>query len=290
MSIGLLLSAAIAATPPPGMPVPVETDEHYDLEVLYHEEKHEDGLARTLEKLKTDPQDPDLYWHYVRFQFEIAERFSRTDKSLDKEAHYQDMADWADKGLAIDPDNAHLLFAKGIALGRLGTTRGVLSSLFLAQDVESVWLKSSKSDYAYSSIGAEEVLPCDVYLTLGIFYRLVPESRIVQMIAGTRGDMQKSVDYQKKADQCGPNRIGIVKELAVSQICFGQKRDDEQSIKDGVANLSRGLALVPHDASEKTDIKHMSMILANPNMACGYSRDGQQDLDESQLDAQAAGN
>jgi len=52
-------------------------------------------------------------------------------------------------------------------------------------------------------------------------YRLVPDSFIVQMLAGTRGGLDKSRGHLEKANRCAPGRIGTMKELGVTQICKG---------------------------------------------------------------------
>ena len=47
-----------------------------------------------------------------------------------------------------------------------------------------------------------------------------------------------------------------------------------------------GAALIPPGApTDLTDVKHARMLIADPSLACEYSRDGQQDLDEAQLEA-----
>jgi hypothetical protein len=72
----------------------------------------------------------------------------------------------------------------------------------------------------------------------------------------------------------------------VSQICKGQKTKDEALVVAGRSTLLRAKALPPEGDTDVTDIRHIGMILANPKLACGYSRDGQQDLDEEKLKAQ----
>ncbi len=258
---------------------------HWDLEVMYHNAEYKGGLIKTKARILQNPGDPDLYWIAARFQFEIGEQIDRTDTSIDKEAFYKQMLDYTDKGLAVSPGNPHLLYAKGIALGRYGTTRGVLSTLFLAEEVEETWLQVANSGFTYRSIAGEEWLPCDVHICLSIFYRLVPDSWLVQAVAGTRGSMDKSMSHILKANQCsGGAAIGTVKELGVVQLCQGQKNDDSALVAKGEQTLRYLLTLPANRPSEHTDHRHARMLLANPDIACGYSRDGQQDLDESKLE------
>lgn len=290
LGLSLLVSAALPAPAQAwesiGKPTPATP--HYDLEVLYAESQFKEGEALTRKRIAQTPNDAELYWHLVRFMFENAEGIERTDTSVDKQAIYEEMIVWSDKGLALDPGHPHILFARGIARGRLGTTRGVLSSLFMAKDIEDDWTATLNSGYRYEALNRSEVLPCDAHNTLGIFYRLVPEWWIVQVIGGTRGDLDKSVAHLKSADKCSPNRIGIIKELGVAQICRGQKRKDANDEAAGFADLKRALKLPATTPTDKIDQDHIRKVLADPSMACEYSRDGQADLDRAKLDEKTA--
>jgi len=257
---------------------------NWDLELLYHEHHYTEGLEAARAALVERPDDVDLYWHTARFMFEVGERFARTDESIDKEAWYQEMLAVIERGLALSPQDPHLLFGKGVALGRYGTTRGVLTTLFVAEDVEAAWLTCAGSDYQYRSIAGEEVLPCDCFLTLGIFYRLVPDSWLVNLVAGTRGDLDSSLSWLEQASSCDPGDIGIDKELGVTQMCIAHKRDDDAMMANARATLLRTRAIPAETPNDEKDIAHIGMLLEKPAMACGYSRDGQQDLDESQIE------
>jgi tetratricopeptide (TPR) repeat protein len=259
---------------------------HHDLELLYHQGEYQKGLEITARKLASAP-DKDLHWMKVRFMFEIGERFQRTDASVDKEAWYKEMLAAADAGLALAPGDPHLRFGRGIAMGRLGTTRGVLSSLFMAKDVEQDWLGvANAKGFFYQSIGNEELLPCDAYHALGIFYRLVPDWWIVQVIAGTRGDLDRSLDFHRKAVGCNPDDIDNWKELGATELCIADKNGDQAMLASGLTSLSRALALPARTERERIDHRHSNMLIAQPKLACEYSRDGQQDLDESKLPSQ----
>ncbi|MFT5685341.1 MAG: hypothetical protein ACI8RZ_006292 [Myxococcota bacterium] len=290
----LLLSAASAQDSTPSswdlqdIPGQVRPDEPYwELELLYHEHRYKEGLALTDQMLATSPDDAELGWHKVRFMFEIAERLDRTDTSMDKEAWYEEMASVADAALVRDPDHAHLLFGRGVSMGRLGTTRGVLASLGMAGPIEQSWTQCMESDYRYRSIAGEEMLPCDCAHALGMFYRLVPDSWVVDLIAGTRGSLEKSLEMHQWANSCKPNDISNEKELGVTQLCLGQKNNDTPMITAGRTNLLHLSSLPVRTPSDTTDQDHARKLLLDPGLACEYSRDGQQDLDEDKLKEQA---
>lgn len=258
-------------------------DPHFDLEIVYFEARYEDGLKLVEQQLAANPKDAELYWMKVRFMYEIGEKFAPHDASIDKIAWYQEMIDTAEAGLKLAPGHVHLRFGRGIAMGRLGTTRGVLSSLFMAKDVETDWLASAAGGYVYSSLGGREMLPCDAYHALGMYYRLVPDWWIVQAIAGTRGSLDKSLDYSLKAVRCKPDEIDNWKELAVTQLCLGERRKDPVMTANGVQSLRKALTLPTPFVRNQIDHRHSQMILDDQTLACEYSRDGQQDLDEGKL-------
>ncbi len=256
---------------------------HYDLELLYQQGDHVAGLQKARERYAANPDDEQLTWHIARFLFEKGESIDRSDTSVDKVALYSEMVEVAEAGLAQSPDDPHIRFARGVANGRLGTTRGVIASLWSAQGIEEDWLYVSRSGFEYSSIGGDEMLPCDADLALGIFYRLVPDRWIVKMIAGTKGDLDKSLAHLGKADQCAPNRIGTMKELGVTQLCIASNTNDEAMMAAGRQTVADYMKLPAEGDKDRIDLKHGTLLLDDPSIACGYSRDGQQDLDTSEL-------
>jgi tetratricopeptide (TPR) repeat protein len=256
---------------------------HYDLEVMYGEARIEEGLALARQRLAANPKDPELYRHVVRFLFEKGESVHRDDPSMDKIALYQEMYDLSNKALELDPGNAHLLFNRGIALGRLSTTRGVLSSLSNLKAVEQDWLAAANAPYKYQSLEGAEHLPCDTYLTLGIFYRLVPDWWIVGALAGTRGDKDKSLMWLEKANICRPDRIRTLKELGVTQLCIGHSRSDPAMLAKGRMTMAYLQNLPLSHTHSDIDKDHAKKLSADPSLACEYSRDGQQEHDEKQL-------
>lgn len=260
-----------------------ESSAHYDLEVAYAEAKTLSAL-QALEKqidarMAAAADDVDLYWMKSRTMFEQGELFDR-ETGIDMVGHYQTMAAFAEKGLDLKPGDPHLRFAHGIALARLGTTKGVLSSLFLARDVEADWLAATKAEYA--SLGGEEILPYDAYHALGVFYRLVPDWWIVQVIAGTRGDLDKSLEMHEKA-VAGKASIDALKELGVTALCIAENRGDEGMRARAMKAFDRALGTPAESEKNRIDHDHIRKLKADASLACEYSRDGQQDLDKKKL-------
>jgi tetratricopeptide (TPR) repeat protein len=261
-----------------------ESSPHYDLEVLYAELKYEEATRIARERLAANPDDVKLHWMIIRSLYEKGEQFPRTDESVDKRAIYQEMIDISEHGLSIAPDDPHMLFARGLALGRMGTHRGVLASLFSAKEIEDSWVRAAVSGHEYASIKGNEQMPCDVFLGLGIYYRLVPDWWIVKLLAGTRGSLPKSIDWLERANTCAPRRIRVLKELGVSYMCQGHKTKNPELIEKGKETIKQYFDVEPLKPTEHTDMKHGRWLLENTKEACEYSRDGQQDLDREKLD------
>lgn len=264
----------------PTRPGQVTPDSPYwDLEVMYYKAQHVKA-AELAEKRFRETGDHHYAVYAARALYQHLEGNEQITDKKERLAIYEKALGLVEEGLAKTPGDPHLLFAKGIMMGRVGTTRGVLASLRSADDIENAWLASLESNYRYASIGLEEEVPCDTYLALGIFYRLVPDSWLVKALTGTRGDLQKSLEMQKKGVQCAGDRVRNLKELGVTQMCIGTTNDDESMIDAGRKSINRYLALAPRTQAEIVDMKHGVMLLSDPELACGYSRDGQQELDE----------
>jgi tetratricopeptide (TPR) repeat protein len=282
-----VVALALALTLAVGVPFPerAEDSRYLELEQLYHEDKPEEGVKKTRALLQTKPKDAELYVLLARFLYEIGERHKR-DSSFDKESLYLEMVTLLEKARTLRPGDPRIGWGLGVAKARLGTTRGILASLRSAKEIEALWLDAANKGSKYRSLGGEEELPCDAYLTLGVFYRLIPDWWIVGLLAGTRGDLDKAIHWLNKADECSPNKIRVLKELAVGQLCYADRRDDSVMAKRGQETLRRLLKLEPDQETDRIDVRHARYLLAHPRGACSYSRDGQQDLEKKALKKQ----
>ena len=256
---------------------------HLDLEELYSKGEAAQGLRVARARLAEHPDDPELYLHAARFIFELAEQ-SPNLSDAQREKRYTEMKRLLNKGLKLAPGHPRFLFGIAIARARLATTRGVLRSLSGAKDVEGLLLKVANANYRYQSLHDEEVLPCDAQVALGILYRLLPDWWGISLVAGTRGDLQKSLALLKKSDRCAGGRHHVIKELGVTELCLGQTDGDEKLIAAGKRDLKRVIALPADRRVERIDVAHAKRLLKDPSLACGYSRDKQQERSKEALE------
>lgn len=241
------------------------------------------GSAATLTPyVAAHPTDAEAQWRLARALYEKGEVMSaqgRPDSErLPLYAAAQAAAREAEK---LAPDNGLGYLWEGVALGRVATSKGILSQLFTADDIEKLWLKALSTSTRYASASGNSTFPGDAYNALGQFYRLCPDWAAMKWIAGTRGDIDQSVAYQRRLVNAEPKRIEGLKELGVSLLCKGVKQSDEAAKAEGRQWLQKALALPPTNPVDRIDHAQIPTILAREADACEYSRDGYEDTSES---------
>ena len=213
--------------------------------------------------------------------YEIAERLD-VHKSEDKDKKldlYSKMIKIAEEGIRCAPDKGECYFMRGLANARMSTTKGIMSQLFTAKQIEIDWLVAvdRKSDYTTPN---GENLQASSCLALGVYYRLCPTFFLIRWLFGISGDLNKSVEYCQKAYQLDSTRIEIVKEYGVSLITSGLDRENKKDIEDGKEFLRKVASLPMRLQTDTIDIHHSKMLLNSISLCPGYSRDEQQDVSE----------
>jgi tetratricopeptide (TPR) repeat protein len=242
-----------------------------------------DASDRVLDQArKLCPARPELYWRRARNEFDRIEAIPREKKPGKDEllARYNAMEKLADKCIALDDKDGNCWEWKAVATGRRGTTQDVLNTLPEVDDLEKLLLKAESLKPGYRSADGSADSIGDIDSMLGQFYRALPEWICVfpfKQFVGTCGDLDKSVAYQRKAVAREPQRIEYQKELAISLMCRGQRRDKPEEIEEAKKILRAMDAMPEIKPSDKVDKQHAKMILADPSLACGYSRDAQQE-------------
>lgn len=238
--------------------------------------------AATLEAYtKAHPDDAEAWWRLARALYEKGELLAGKVPDEERLAIYPKVQAAAQEAQRLAPDSGLGYLWEGVALGRIATAKGILSQLFTADDIERLWLRALETDSRYASVTGNSSFPGDVYNALGQFYRLCPDWLAMKWIAGTRGDIEKSISYNRKLVAAEPQRIEALKELGVSLLCKGYKRNDDAAKVEGREWLRKAAAVPARYTTELIDHEQIPVILAREADACGYSRDGWEDLSES---------
>ncbi len=250
--------------------------------------QYEASIASCEARLKADPKDIEALWRKARSIYGKGEIMANQGASAATRIQmYGEVVALGERILAIQPGHGEGLHWYGTGLGRTATAKGVLSSLFMADDIEGAWLGATKSSYRYRAVDGSSSFPADSYYALGQFYRLCPDSSIVKLLTGTRGDIDKSVQWLRKAVADTPNRPEFAKELGVSLLCKAERDDDSAALAEGRQWLQKSLAMPGDKPTDKLDKQQIPVILSRADEACGYSRDGWQDVSEESLKKQA---
>jgi tetratricopeptide (TPR) repeat protein len=239
----------------------------------------EESIKDCQSALKYRPNDFLMRAMMCLDYYEIAERLD-VKKSDDKDKKieiYKTMIHIAEEGIACAPDKGECYFMRGLANARMATTKGVLSQLFTAKQIETDWLVAvnRRSDYVTPN---GENLQASSCLALGVYYRLCPTFFLLKWIFGISGDLDKAVAYCHKAYYLDSTRIEIVKEFGVALITRGLDSKNEEEIEQGKEYLRKVAFLPLRLQTDKIDIEHSKLLLGNISLCPGYSRDEEQDV------------
>jgi tetratricopeptide (TPR) repeat protein len=274
--VAALAVARLGAAAPDPAAVIAEADK------LNTAEKYEESNKLLMDLVKTNPNHPDIYWKIAENYYDLGELIpiAQKDKKL---AMYKNCEQWAKKGYDKNPSLADNAFWMAVGLSQQAQTNGIAVTLIsdrgLAKRIEDYYLKSSQAkEFHYVDVNSNTI--SSSFMALGVFYRKLPESSIVGLILGTRGDMDKSVDYNRKAVKMFPNSTEFNKELGVSLLCRGQRRSQNADLEEGKKILKKVPTLTPTSQLDKIDQDDSKKLLADPSLACGYSRVQQEVVSE----------
>jgi tetratricopeptide (TPR) repeat protein len=234
------------------------------------------------------PKIAEPYWRKARNEYDRIEQIPR-DKKPDEDTlieRYRGVEALAQKCIDIDGKDGSCYLWSGVGMGRRGTTQGILNSLTEADDLEAIFLKAADRKPAYRAADGTANSLGDTYTALCQFYRVVPEWLAVfpfKQIFGVAGDLGKAVEYGRKALEQEPKRIEYAKDLSAALICNGQKHEKPEQIEEAKKLLSELQSWPELKPTDPIDKKHAKDLIADPSLACGYSRDAQQVQDQDKL-------
>ena len=114
---------------------------------------------------------------------------------------------------------------------------------------------------------------------LGIFYRLVPDSWLMSLLFGVRGDIGKAVTYLQAAMKTKTDEVELYTELVAASYCKAERDDDAAALKLGHDYVKQCQTKRANRRLRKISKADCLKLKANPSLGCGYSRDKQQETD-----------
>lgn len=237
---------------------------------------------------KLAPKNPESYWLAGETNYMIGELLPDTAKER-RAKLYEEIIALARACLKdIDPNDPGCNHFLATGMGRLATTRGVLASMRSAAEIERSWKRGLDANPSRVLVWGDP-LKVNIQYGLGVYYRMAPDWWIMKVMLGTRGDKKKAVALFKAASAAQPFRLELQKEYAVALLCLGTNDDDDKALAAGKALMKRIVAgeFDTQDvrATDPIDKKHAAEMLAAPEKACGYSRDGYQEIDRDKAES-----
>ena len=222
------------------------------------------------------PESAFLAWHVARNHWRYGERLP-TDAKDARRAAFERAKEWAERSLARDANCGECVFWTMVSMSRLATTRGVLSSAQMAAPIAAlidrgIALQPTSRDNEWNTTLG------NLYFAASAFYRVIPDWPGVEMLIGVRGDRDRALDYIERAIAISPMRLDYHLERGVILTCIGHERSDAAALERGRRELvaTRGM---PHLlGTDAVDAQNADVLLASPELACGYQRDGFVDL------------
>lgn len=253
-------------------------------------ERREDLLAssRRYEAIaQALPESPFIHWRISRNYWRHAERLAPAEKA-ERIHHFQIADRWATRSLELDPNCGECTLWKLASMGRLATTAGVFEAMHLASTIANLIERGIELNPAHSD-GRANVTLANLYYAGAAFYRIVPDRFWARWVIGVQGDKWRSLEYIRKALAISDPRVDYQVELGAVLLCIGHERRDPLRIEEGRRAL-RDAMEIPHlQGTDPLDIEHARLLMAEPQRACSYSRDGWLEADAGRPLRAAAG-
>jgi len=242
----------------------------------------EQGKALGADKLllevnKKHPDNPKALWLIAKNAYFRAEKMPE-EATEEKAAILERGFSFAERCVEVAPNDINCLLHFGTLLGRVSTNRGIISSAANGDDVEDHWLRALQTKEHYRFPSANTSLGAVNY-GLGIFYRLVPDSWLMSLLFGVRGDIGKAVKYLQASMKTKSDEVELYTELVAASYCKAERDDDSAALKLGHDYVTQCQSKKADTVLRKLSQSHCGKLRNNPTLGCGYSRDKQQETD-----------
>jgi len=270
---------SVSAAPPPGLTDPAATRLWTEAVSLEAERRYPEAIARFEALRSAAPGSSMVHWRAARLYWRSADLLPAEDTE-GRVTAFLHAREAAGEGLAVDPECAECMLWRVAAMGRLATTQGLTTAASQAQEMAELIDRGIALAPTYRD-GPSNTSLGNLYYAGAVFYRVVPDWFWIEWVIGVRGDKERSVEMSRQAVSISGSRIDYRVELGAGLVCLGTSEDDPARIEEGREVLRRAATLGGGMETDRIDLEHAEKILEDPDLACGYSRDGWVGIDEA---------
>lgn len=263
---------ALQASPPP---FPLEDPRVRELWERAQRLEHERELAASIpvweELAATLPDEPHPCWRIARSHVRIAGARPVADEAA-RIADYREAQRWAALGAERDPDCAECRLYEFIGLSMATRLQGTLAAARSASRMSELLERAFELGPTWVD-DAYNVELANLRFAAGVFYQVLPDSRLVRFAIGARGDRELARRHFREALAICDQRIDYHVALGAILLCDGRQSGDTPLAAEGLALLERALELEDYLATDAIDRDHARILVAEPERACDYSRE-----------------
>lgn len=229
--------------------------------------------ARIYEEIALEvPEESYTYWRISRNYWRFAENLPLDAK--DQRVFYFELGeDWAGRGLGVDSDCAPCMLWKFVSMGRQATTKGLITAVRDVREMDRLVRRGIELQPDHSDDEGNAVLG-NLYYSGAVFYRVIPDWFWLKWFLGMRGDKERALVYARRAVEISAVRVDYRVELGATLLCVGTEKNRPEAIAEGIEVLEQAESLGLYLSTDHLDRAHAEVLMASPEKACGYSRDG----------------
>jgi hypothetical protein len=182
--------------------------------------------------------------------------------------------------MELDPKCAECMLWRYASLGRLITNRGLISGVRhagLMQDLldDGIELQPTHREAEWNTTLG------NLYYARAIFNRMVPDWFWLKWVVGVRGNKERALADIDAAIAISTTRIDYHVEKGAVLMCLGTAKDEPERIEEGRQVLRNAFGMEQRLGSDAVDLEYARVLIAQPDKACGFSRDGFIDVEEA---------
>ena len=213
----------------------------------------------------------DGYWLLASESFIIASTLPNPAKNPEVLEVLQTGMSKLEVCLAKDGDHPLCNFFKASLAAKLASIKGVFASLKAGKQIRDTWLKTLDENIQFS-FRPNVSLIGSAYYGLGLFYRLVPDSVLIDWLWDIRGNKKQSVTYHRKAVEIDTANPCSLLMLAVAILCAEGDDKGSKSLAEAQEIFSRIDKIAAIDGPQEACKRDSFKVRSNTGRVCGYTQ------------------